>query len=248
MKIYLVGGAVRDKLLGLKPKDLDYVMVLDTIEGVTAEDGFQIMTSWMINEGYNIRQSYRNYYTIRAKFPDNHTNKGKDADFVLARKEMGYIEGTREPILVLGTLFDDLVRRDFTINAMALGEDGTIVDYFEGQLHLKEKMLVTPTDPNITLLNDPLRLLRALRFSITRDLFIHIPILEAVKANKSILDKLSLVVSQERIEDELNKMLKHDTILTLNTLNEIDKKCCKGKLFPSLFKNEYYLKMTNKSK
>lgn len=243
MKVYLVGGAVRDKLLGVKSKDLDYVVVLDDISNLTANQGFKIMKDWMIEQGYLIFQSYPQNFTIKAKFPKDHKNKGKDADFVLARKEVGYIEGTREPIIELGNLSDDMIRRDFTINAMAEDENGDIIDIFNGIKHLKDRVLISPQDPNIMLLDDPLRLLRAIRFSITKDMDIDTKLFKAMN-NQAVIDKLSKVVSQERIQDELNKMFQYDSIKSMKSLLMLDKFC--AGLLEILFKDGYYLKLTNK--
>lgn len=216
MKIFLVGGAVRDKLLGLKPKDLDYVMVLDDIN-VSVQEGFKVMEKYLTLKGYRIYLSTPDMYTIRAMFPIGHKNQGKDADFVLARKEIGYQEGTRRPILELGTLFDDLQRRDFTINAMAEDEEGNIIDHFNGQSDLRTKTLRTPVDPEITLLDDPLRVLRAMRFSVTKGMSIDKSIRDAME-NTAIFEKLLNVVSQERIREELLKMFMFDTEKTLRIL------------------------------
>lgn len=245
MKIFLVGGAVRDTLLGLDSKDLDYVMVLDGIEGISVEEGYQVMKSYMIQKGFNIFLETPEMFTIRARFPKGHANEGITGDFVLARKEVGYIEGTRRPKLELGSLYDDLIRRDFTINAMAQDEDGKIIDYFDGKLDLKAKILRSPQDAFVMLLDDPLRLLRALRFSITKDMNIHTDLQNAMKF-QSIIKKLDKVVSQERIREELNKMFKHDSIKTIKLLVEQDKRS--SGLLDIVFKNGYYLELTNKKK
>lgn len=216
MKIYLVGGAVRDKLLGLKPKDLDYVIVLDNIN-LSVEEGFKVMENYLVQNFYGIFLSTPEMFTIRAKFPTGHKNQGMDADFVLARKEVGYVEGTRRPILELGTLFDDLQRRDFTINAMAEDEEGNIIDPFNGRLDLENKILKTPVDPNITLLDDPLRVLRALRFSVTKGLNIDNSLREAMQ-NNDVWIKMFDVVSEDRIREEFLKMFSFGTEKTLRII------------------------------
>jgi poly(A) polymerase len=216
-KLFKVGGCVRDRLLGVKTKDIDFVFVLDNLDK-TVEEGFQEMKSWMENEGFTIFLSVPEMFTIRAKFPKGHKFEGLDADFVMARKEIGYEEGTRRPILELGTLEDDLVRRDFTVNAMAEDEDGNIIDLFNGMDHLKFKILITPLDTNITMSDDPLRLIRALRFSITKDFRISNDIWNEL--NNFDYDEKMGVVSIERIREELLKCFKHDTLKTLNKLNE----------------------------
>lgn len=244
MKIFLVGGSVRDSLLGLDSKDLDYVMVLDNTS-MTVEEGYQIMKIYMVNEGFDIFLETPEMFTIRARFPKGHKNEGITGDFVLARKEVGYIEGTRRPKLELGSLYDDLIRRDFTINAMAQDENGEIIDYFDGKLDLAAKVLRSPQPANEMLLDDPLRLLRALRFSITKDMRINTELQNAMKI-QNIIQKLDKVVSQERIREELNKMFKHDSIKTMKLLIEQDKRS--SGLLDIVFKNGYYLELTNKKK
>ena len=216
-KIFKVGGCVRDGLLGVKTKDIDFTFVLDDLNK-TVEEGFKEMEQWMIDQGFTIFLSVPEMFTIRAKFPSDHKFAKLDADFVMARKEVGYIKGTRRPILELGTLEDDLVRRDFTVNAMAEDEDGNLIDLFNGVDHLKFKMLITPLDTNVTMNDDPLRLIRALRFSITKDFRISNDIWNEL--NNFDYDEKMGVVSIERIREELLKCFKHDTLKTLNKLNE----------------------------
>ena len=156
-------------------------------------------------------------------FPKGHQHEGLVADFVMARKEVGYIPGTRKPILELGSLEDDMIRRDFTVNAMAKDEHGEIIDLFNGQQHLKWKLLMTPLDPMTTLMDDPLRLLRALRFSITKGFTIDGAVWNAM-FQPNLMVKLENVVSQERIREEVTKMMKHDTLSSLRLFQEIDKR------------------------
>lgn len=240
MKLYLVGGAVRDLLLGLESKDLDYVMVLEDIS-MSVEAGYLVMKTYMEKYGFQIFLETPEMFTIRAKFPKGHKNEGIVGDFVLARKEVGYIENTRRPILELGTLEDDLARRDFTVNAMAQDENGIIIDLFNGRLALQNKMLITPLDSRITMMDDPLRLIRAFRFSITKDFTISPRVWETIFMD-SVISKLENVVSQERIREEISKMFKHDTIKTLRLFNEIDK--CNPKLTEIIFGKNMWLKPT----
>ena len=240
-KLFKVGGCVRDRLLGVQTKDIDFVFVLDDLNK-SVEEGFQEMKSWMENEGFTIFLSVPEMYTIRAKFPKGHKFEGLDADFVMARKEVGYEEGTRRPKLELGTLEDDLVRRDFTVNAMAEDEDENIIDLFDGQLDLERKLLRTPLDACVTMVDDPLRILRALRFSITKGFDIHPNIYRAME-QPNILQKLELTVSGERIREELIKMFKHDTIKTLKRLDDIEENVVKG-FYKVIFKEGLWLKPT----
>jgi len=217
---YEVGGKVRDELLGLESKDVDYVAVpseelLKHYE--TAEDMFKVLEAHLRTEQYEIFLVTPNCFTIRARFPIRHRYFGV-ADFVMARKEIGYIEGTRTPIVKPGTLYDDLERRDFTLNALAKDSDGTIIDYFGGQGDLKRGVLRTPLDVKVTFNDDPLRILRAVRFCITKGFWIAAH-MDGVIQDYDYENKMS-VVSAERIRDELYKCFKHDTLKTLRTLHE----------------------------
>jgi tRNA nucleotidyltransferase/poly(A) polymerase len=159
----------------------------------------------------------------------------------MARKEVGYVEGTRRPILELGTLKDDLVRRDFTVNAMAEDEDGNLIDLFDGMWALENKMLLTPLDPAQTFLDDPLRMLRALRFSITKDFIIPPKTWSAIFL-PTLIDKLEEVVSGERIREEVIKMMQADTVKTLRLFNEIDK--IEPRFMEVVFGKDMWLKPT----
>jgi len=219
-KIFKVGGCIRDKFLGIDSKDIDFTFVLDNLDW-TVESGFEIMTEWMIVNGFEIFLSTPDCFTIRAKFPKDHQFAGLVADFVMARKEVGYVEGTRRPILELGTLEDDLLRRDFTLNALAEDVDGNIIDLFGGIEDLKVGVLRTPLDARITMMDDPLRILRALRFTITKDFVMSDDIWEAMK-QPGILKKLELTVSGQRIREEIDKMMRFNTIRSFRLLMDVD--------------------------
>lgn len=219
-KIFKVGGCVRDKLLGVKTKDIDFTFVLDDLNK-TVEQGFKEMEQWMRDQGFTIFQSVPEMFTIRAKFPIDHKFAKLDADFVMARKEVGYEQGTRRPILELGTLEDDLVRRDFTVNAMAEDEDGNIIDLFNGMEDLKFMLLRTPLDPKDTFMDDPLRMIRALRFVITKDFVMFSDVWHAMK-QPHILAKLTQTVSSERIREEVLKMMAVNTPRTIRLLLDVD--------------------------
>ena len=221
-QIYEVGGCVRDEIIGVHTNDIDFTFVLENTDQ-TVDEGWEQMLSHLKTEGFKIFLETKDCFTVRAKFPKGHVNEGLVADFVMARKEVGYIDGTRQPILELGTLEDDLTRRDFTLNALAKDLDGNIIDLFDGQTHLKQKVLITPLEPIKTFMDDPLRMIRALRFSITKGFDIHPTVWDAI-FTPGLIDKLSEVVSQERIQGEVTKMMKHDTVKTLRLLSVIDKK------------------------
>ncbi len=237
--MFEVGGKVRDEILGLQSKDVDYVAVPS--DGLlekykTAHEMFVVLETFLLSEKFEIFLSTPDCFTIRAKFPKGHKYQGV-ADFVMARKEIGYVEGTRTPIVVPGTLRDDLERRDFTVNAMAKDDDGNIIDLFDGMIDLGRMVLVTPLPTQKTFDDDPLRILRAIRFAITKGF--SLKTLDYYINNYDYENKMG-VVSSERIREELYKCFKHDTMGTLDTLND----------YPTLkryiFKNKLmWLKPTN---
>jgi tRNA nucleotidyltransferase/poly(A) polymerase len=217
---YEVGGKVRDEILGLESKDVDYVAVPNEVllgQYTEAPQMFKVLSDYLISERFEIFLETANCYTIRAKFPSGHKYKGV-ADFVMARKEIGYVEGTRTPIIVPGTLYDDLERRDFTLNALAKDADGNIIDFFNGLDHLNKGVLRTPLNPQVTFNDDPLRILRSIRFCITKHFFIESEIDHLIMSYD--YETRMSVVSDERIREELYKCFKFDTIQTLRTLND----------------------------
>jgi poly(A) polymerase len=216
---YEVGGKIRDELLGLQSKDIDYVAVpRDSLidEFPEADDLFKVLEDYLKREKFNIFLSTPHCYTIRAKFPEGHVHKGV-ADFVMSRKEIGYIPWTRTPIIKPGNLRDDLERRDFTINAMARDSEGNLIDLFGGQEDLKNKILRTPLDTETTFNDDPLRILRAIRFAITKE-FTFTSEMAGVIRHYDYEVKMA-VVSAERIREELYKCFKHNTLETLTVLD-----------------------------
>ena len=242
-KFYEVGGKVRDEILGLQSKDVDYVAVPNEkllLTHYSAPDMFSVLEGYLKEEGFEIFLVTTDCFTIRAKFPKDHKYQGV-ADFVMARKEVGYFKDTRQPIVLPGTLHDDLQRRDFTLNALAKDEDGNIIDLFDGLWALENKLLLTPLDAKDTMLDDPLRLLRAFRFSITKGFAISPQIMETCLMD-SVVDKLALVVSQERIREEVLKMFKHDTLKTLELFERI--RTINPRILEIMFSNGMWLKPT----
>lgn len=215
MQIFEVGGCIRDEFLGLQSKDIDFTYVSSNRDSI--EDAFSEMVEWMNSEGFEIFLSTPEMVTVRAKFPKQSTRKNLVADFVLARKELGYTQDSRRPIVVPGSLEDDLARRDFTCNAIAKSLDGEIIDPFNGIQAIKDKVLITPLDPLITFQDDPLRVLRAFRFSITKGFSIE-KRTELAMLNGEVWQKFEKVVSGERVREELTKCFKHDTVKTMSDL------------------------------
>lgn len=153
-EIYVVGGYVRDLLLGRPSKDIDFV---------TVGSGVELARAVAADLGRKAHLAiYANYGTAQVKTP------GLELEFVGARRE-SYHRESRNPIVEDGTLQDDISRRDFTVNAMAISLNeatfGNLVDMFDGLADLRRGVIVTPLDPDITFSDDPLRMLRAIRFA-----------------------------------------------------------------------------------
>lgn len=203
IKTYLVGGSVRDELCGIQPKDLDYA--------VEAES-FDAMLAWIKERG-KIFLVKPEFLTVRA-----HLKDGEPADYVLCRKEGSYSDGRRPDVVEPGTIFDDLARRDFTCNAIARSEDGTYIDPHEGRKDLSNKLLRCVGKAEDRFSEDALRMLRAIRFSITKELIMDIEILDSF-CNKTLLSKLRNNVSSDRKRDELEKCFRFNTKLTIDTLS-----------------------------
>jgi tRNA nucleotidyltransferase (CCA-adding enzyme) len=203
MKIYKVGGAVRDSLLGRKSKDLDYA--------VEARD-YEDMRYFISTRG-TIYQERPEFFTIRAKMPGL-----GDADFVLCRKEGYYSDGRRPDSVEIGTIYDDLARRDFTMNAIAIDTvTNKIIDPHNGIFDLEIGILRCVGQAEDRFNEDALRIMRALRFRLVYNLTFDVNI-KTCLTNKSIVSKLENV-SIERVMEELNKMFAYDTNKTLNLLS-----------------------------
>lgn len=192
MPCYIVGGFVRDKILGRPTKDIDLVCVGS---GITLA-----LAVAKILPGKPRVNYFKNFGTANFKYND------LEIEFVGARKE-SYSHDSRKPVVEEGTLEDDQQRRDFTINALAVSlnkEDyGELIDPFGGLAHLEEKLIKTPLDSDITFSDDPLRMMRCVRFATQLKFRIDDETFEAIKRNK----KRIKIISYERIMDELNKII-----------------------------------------
>lgn len=238
-ELYEVGGKIRDEALGLTSKDVDYSVVFPP-QNNSVEMLFYDFIEHIKSEGFDVFVETPDCFTVRAMFPKDHKYSGV-ADFVIARKEEYYPECGRRPISKQGTLHDDLERRDFTVNAMAKGEDGVLVDPFDGYDDLCLEILRTPKDAIVSFNDDPLRILRAFRFAITKNFNFSDDINHAI----TMFDASKMeVVSEERIREELHKMFKHDTLATLAYIMWL--KDQNFELFYAIFNNNIWLMPTTK--
>ena len=193
---YVIGGFVRDYLLGREfKKDIDVVAIGSGIE-------LALKVSEMLPKKPKV-QVFKTYGTAMLRFEDT------EIEFVGARKESYHFE-SRNPVVENGTLEDDQNRRDFTINALAISLNknnyGDLLDPFNGLEDLKNKIIKTPLDPDITYSDDPLRMLRGIRFANQLRFEIEEKSLQSIAKNK---DRINIITG-ERIVDELNKILSTD--------------------------------------
>jgi len=202
LETYVIGGYVRDFLLD-RPykKDIDFVAVGSGID-------LAKKVAQMIPEKPKV-QIFKTYGTAMVRYPDKVSKEIIDLEFVGARKE-SYSKNSRNPEVETGTLQDDQNRRDFTINAMAISLNqinyGVLLDPFNGIEDLNNKIIRTPLDPDITYSDDPLRMMRAIRFATQLSFEIEKDSLDAIKRNSERLK----IISTERIVDELHKILMTD--------------------------------------
>lgn len=192
VETYIIGGYVRDIILRRASGDIDVVCV---------GSGIQLAQAVAGNLGRAAKLFvFKNFGTAQVRYKDT------EIEFVGARKE-SYNRNSRKPVVEDGTLEDDLKRRDFTINALAIRINrehfGELIDPFNGLQDMEDLLLRTPLDPDITFGDDPLRMFRAVRFASQLGFFIYPETFEAIERNRNRLE----ILSKERIADELNKII-----------------------------------------
>ncbi|MBS1945985.1 MAG: CCA tRNA nucleotidyltransferase, partial [Bacteroidetes bacterium] len=197
VRAFAIGGYVRDLLLGRPCKDIDIVC-----EG----DGIAYAEAVAKELGAGHVHVFKNFGTAMFTLRQAQDPGEVQVEFVGARKE-SYQRNSRKPEVVPGTLRDDQERRDFTINALAISlnaEDrGQLIDPFNGVQDLERGVIRTPLDADITFSDDPLRMMRAIRFATQLGYLIEAPTFEAIRRNAERLD----IISAERIHTELNKII-----------------------------------------
>lgn len=194
---YVIGGFVRDNILDRPCKDIDIVAVGEGAGNKTVGIRLAEAVARRLKMPVNV---FRNFGTAQVKLDD------WEVEFVGARRE-SYSRDSRKPIVEDGTLKDDQDRRDFTINAMAISlnrkDYGALLDPFEGQKDIERKIIRTPLNPDITYSDDPLRMMRAIRFATQLNYTIEEESLKAIARNAARIK----IISKERIIDELNKII-----------------------------------------
>jgi poly(A) polymerase len=202
VQAYVIGGWVRDLFLKRESKDIDIVIISD--KEVHTGIGIEVaqLTAKKLGEAIAV-SVFKNFGTAQISY------NGYAIEFVGARKE-SYRSNSRKPIIENGTLQDDQNRRDFTINALALSLNkntfGNLLDPFDGISDLEKKIIRTPLNPDITYSDDPLRMLRAIRFSAQLNYEIVSESIESISKNAHRIE----IISKERISDELNKIMLSD--------------------------------------
>lgn len=199
VKYYRVGGSVRDSILGIKSKDIDYAVEANSYEEMKED---------LLLKGVFIYQERPEFFAIRG----NHPEWGP-VDFTLCRTD-GFYSDSRHPDHVeIGTIYDDLARRDFTVNAIAIDEDGNTIDPHGGIEDIQNNILRCVGTSVDRFNEDPLRMLRAIRFHIVRgfDLDEHI----RYDLAHSTVPYSLVTVSKERVYEELNKCFEHNSWQTL---------------------------------
>lgn len=216
---YRVGGCVRDEIMGIPCKDIDY-----SVEAESYDD----MRQAILDRGGHIFLEKPEYFTVRAHVP------GLGAcDFVLCRKDGDYTDGRRPDSVEAGTLLDDLSRRDFTMNAMARTEQGGIIDPFNGRADIENRVIRCVGNPRERFAEDYLRMLRAVRFAVTKNMVIAEDVATAIITLGPYLESVAV----ERAREELDKALRVDTCYTLILLSNLFLTSC-------VFVNGLWLKPT----
>ena len=207
VETYAVGGFVRDKILDRPTKDLDIVCIGDGIKlaGAVAEK-FNPKPTVAFFKNFGTAQVKVKSQKSKDKNTDESNNSFFEIEFVGARKE-SYSRDSRKPTVEPGSLQEDQDRRDFTINALAISlnkdDYGTLIDPFNGLVDIENKLIQTPLEPDTTFSDDPLRMMRAIRFATQLNFTIKDETFDSIKRNA---DRIK-IISQERITDEINKIM-----------------------------------------
>ena len=217
-----VGGAVRDAFLGVDSKDVDFTVVAHGFPTVT--DAFTAFVAHLEADGFRVFESRPEFLTVRARVPVGHplADRTDVADFVMARRDGFSSDGRRPDFVEAGSLMDDLARRDFTVNAMALTTDSAtpaLVDPFGGRDDLDSMTLRFVGDAMERVREDGLRVLRAFRFMVTKGFTPTVDTMAVLVSDEAA--RMLAGVAAERVRDELDKMFATDTLATLALMAEL---------------------------
>jgi tRNA nucleotidyltransferase (CCA-adding enzyme) len=235
VRLFRVGGAVRDEILGVESTDEDFA--------VEAES-FEAMLDWLNAEGFRVFLESPEHGTVRARFPkgDPRGFGGRTADFVLCRREGPYSDGRHPDWVKVGTIWNDLARRDFTMNAIAQDvETGEILDPHGGRVDLRRNVLRCVGSAEDRFRQDALRAVRALRFALTKRMCFDGEIGSALWS--SWLPPLLDSVPADRRRHELTKMFKFNTLDSMSLIMETS-----PAFQEALFKDGLWLMPTQRDK
>lgn len=207
VRFFRVGGCIRDELLGIETKDIDFAVEAPSFEAMAEAVKDRCTKVFLDNNGRFVGEDF---FTIRGIDPDLGA-----VDFVLCRKDGPSTDGRRPDFVEPGTLLDDLARRDFTVNALARGDDGVLVDPHGGRADLESRRLRFVGVAEDRLTEDALRAFRGVRFCVTKAFEMDPEAADVIShMHKEAFD----AVSTDRIRDELHKMFAADTAATLKCL------------------------------
>ena len=216
VKLYEVGGYVRDSFLEIPSKDIDFAVEADS---------WEVMKEWLDFQGFEVFLDSPEYLTMRARFPRNMSEssqflkyKGLTADFVLCRKDGAYSDGRRPDEVTPGTIYDDLARRDFTMNAIARNvATGEVLDPWQGVRDVLHGELRCVGNAEERLREDALRALRAVRFTVKYNIHWDLELKNAMCS--TWLPRLLTTISVERRREELHKAFHISTLRTWQILS-----------------------------
>jgi tRNA nucleotidyltransferase (CCA-adding enzyme) len=240
VKLYEVGGSIRDELLGLSSSDKDYVAVCD--------GGWGELLRWSTDVMDKVFLVTPEYFTIRGKLGDD------VMDIVMARKDGVYSDGRHPDKVEPGNLFDDLKRREFTVNAMGrCVKTGELFDPHNGKQDIEDRVIRCVGSAEERLSEDALRVLRALRFFVTKGLRLDESISKIIRTDVIPLalgGRISTLieknVSRDRVREELYKMFKHDSMMSTRIL--FDDRMVHEDLRIEIFGTDIWLKPTTESR
>lgn len=231
MRMYEIGGCVRDDIMGIRSKDIDYSVVMEPsdfpAEGTAVDTPapYDVMVKALQDMGMRIFYDDNgpvgaDYFTVRAQAPkDFPVHGGRAVDFVMARKDGTYTDGRRPDFVSAGTLEDDIRRRDFTMNAIAKDEDGNIIDMVGGVQDINDRVIRCVGNAYERMNEDALRAIRAIRFAVTKGFRIDKEVENAMQSF-GVIEDIMNKISDERIKDEVNKMFAYDTVASMVIFNK----------------------------